>query len=1661
MLLITLLTVITVNAIAIEPFVVLEENADFIKVRFTLPEWSLENVQRNGDNWQRIMMDSGSVLAKEGYPLLKQFSQAVAIPVNGNAFVETISTKTESYPKIKLLSADKIEIDDEDVSYSFYQDIQAYKSSVYYPANIAELGKKAFIGNRNLIPFHVFPFQYNAATKELLVTKTAEFIIRLEGDKSPTRGWQDSYNYIDSVGESFFLNNRTSFEWRKQKEIDNTNVIPRNISNTVDEIQFVVDKEGIYKITYQYLLNKMNQLADSLGIQYSWSVSNVDPRFLQLKDKHGPVAIHFNGEADGSFDQQDFFEFFGDRNYGETNYYDDYTTENIYTLFVSNQLGARLAVENGGLVVSNSAHYISPKAYQHSIHLEQQVVPEKLGRSWFYDYDFYREDIWFWKKITAPNLEIVPFELQYPRDITTNTFSTKVSLFGLTYLENLPTNQYDHKASIRLNQSLVNTLSWKGQTEQIFANALPLPNSHLRHGTNYYYISLNGDTPMGDREQILLDYIDLTYWREYKTSEDFIKFTKPSDRPNGLYQFKLEGFSSNQVSLYKIGTSIFNNMQIEPFTINSGSPWTVTFQDSVNSNATTYFAVTESGKKTPKAVLANIPSNLKAQTNAADCLIITIRDFVSNSGTQLYKQVWEDNGYQVKVIDVQDIFDEFNYGIRSAESIKDFLSYAYNNWASPNLKSVVLLGDGTDDERDSSTSRLYNIIPVKKIWTYKHGATASDNWYGCIVGDDPVPDISISRINVWKPEQIIQVAQKSQKYFYEPNFNKLWHGNVTLASGGKQSDSNDIFAQQSEYIRRNRIPNYYRVSRVYTNTHSVSSDFWGVTSTLKSKLNDGTLFLQFMGHGGGRVWADYNLFNINDVLTLNNQNYAIVSSLACYCSAFDTKGASSISEALIMQPNKGAIATIGFSGLGYLYDDLDFGLALTEGLLDKNFESLGDAINFTKAKYYVSTSSFSAQQALTQGCVLLGDPNIRIYKPQSGVLVNTNSDVFAINDTLKVTAIFPNDTIGARTFVLSQTEKIINPPNELPITGAGYNYQYKLLGNANDRYQRKVYTAGYSATGEYYGFKDISVGRGLLSHSLTMPEKPTWDDSVYFKVKVSGISNSYNLYCRVRLDSTTVNTTWISIPMVRSDADSTIYITTYGLDKQTTGKEIFYKYRATAAGLPTLESILQTYVVAGPELFMADMRFVSSNDRLFIETLVKNIGNTTSPETRLKLFANRTGLPSMVLYDQAFYPLNVNEQRWTAIPIDSVFSSNVVFESRVNIPRIFPEWSLFNDNNQLSLPLFMNYQSVNHLGGVVSSPDLNVQCEIPSNLVPQDYNSLFFINPLTAVVPIEEPDVLPIMLKSGISSIPYEIKTLDSRIVDSTGVFLNSKKIKLTFQYSSTDATTQQFENELSYKVYRWESKFKKWVLTGGNVSVNEDKVIVEVDRQGIYSIFRNVDRIRPSIDVNVQDQEFTVGGYISGKGIISIILSDANGIDVFDNSIRLYIDGNEVPSNEWVKTINEQNINRIPIKFQLNLQKGSYTLIIDCKDVNGNFNTRSVKFDVNDSFDIKNLANYPNPVLGQTQDPKNIGRTRFTYVLTDDADEVMLKVFTASGRLVKTFRNLPTGVGYHEYPRTLYAWDCVDEKGFFLANGVYFYRLIAKKGNKTIEKTQKLAILK
>jgi hypothetical protein len=354
-----------------------------------------------------------------------------------------------------------------------------------------------------------------------------------------------------------------------------------------------------------------------------------------------------------------------------------------------------------------------------------------------------------------------------------------------------------------------------------------------------------------------------------------------------------------------------------------------------------------------------------------------------------------------------------------------------------------------------------------------------------------------------------------------------------------------------------------------------------------------------------------------------------------------------------------------------------------------------------------------------------------------------------------------------------------------------------------------------------------------------------------------------------------------------------------------------------------------------------------------------------------------------------------------------------------------------------------------------------------------------YINQNDFLEPLNQPDVSAVMLADSTFSSIYEVGSLNEEIFsDSIGHYVNNGKMTVRINYSASDSLTQYWEIHGRLQIYRWEDYYKKWISVGGIVNPEQNYVETEIDRTGIFTILNNQDTTIPFVEVNVEDQELTQTyaslsnpdyiqvGYIAKDGIISYTIFDMNGIDIFDKKVTLFLDDgtnvNPVSESEFSLSATYNKLTEVPVKYQLpDLSKGQYSLILNCHDVNGNPKNMVFEFTVNSKFDILNFANYPNPVKSNTLYPENEGRTRFTYVLTDDADEVYIKIYTVSGRLVKTFRDLPTSVGYHEFPRSDIGWDCRDNKGRYLANGVYFYRITAIKGNKRIQKTQKMAILK
>jgi hypothetical protein len=169
------------------------------------------------------------------------------------------------------------------------------------------------------------------------------------------------------------------------------------------------------------------------------------------------------------------------------------------------------------------------------------------------------------------------------------------------------------------------------------------------------------------------------------------------------------------------------------------------------------------------------------------------------------------------------------------------------------------------------------------------------------------------------------------------------------------------------------------------------------------------------------------------------------------------------------------------------------------------------------------------------------------------------------------------------------------------------------------------------------------------------------------------------------------------------------------------------------------------------------------------------------------------------------------------------------------------------------------------------------------------------------------------------------------------------------------------------------------------------------------------------------------------------IVVMDPSGIDILgtgpDEGLTI-----EVPGVLSRRTINhtfqfregEYREGIAPFRLEEgDVQPGTYTLNITARDLLGNLSTLSVRLDVIEQGEValNQAFSYPNPMrMGDG--------ARFyyqaPYYVTDNAPQVVLKIFTMSGKLLRTVQQLSNG----------WAWDGTDQFGNKLGPNVYLWQM-------------------
>ena len=254
-----------------------------------------------------------------------------------------------------------------------------------------------------------------------------------------------------------------------------------------------------------------------------------------------------------------------------------------------------------------------------------------------------------------------------------------------------------------------------------------------------------------------------------------------------------------------------------------------------------------------------------------------------------------------------------------------------------------------------------------------------------------------------------------------------------------------------------------------------------------------------------------------------------------------------------------------------------------------------------------------------------------------------------------------------------------------------------------------------------------------------------------------------------------------------------------------------------------------------------------------------------------------------------------------------------------------------------------------------------------------------------------------------------------------------------------------------------------------GNGKISYYSLSTTADAKGYFDNFiiggsndnANVDNIGPSVTIYMNDESFVSGGVTNENPKLYVILTDSSGINTVGNGIghdiTAILDNNSsdlILLNDYYES-DIDNYQKGKIEYLFNaLDDGNHSLKLKVWDVYNNSTEKDIEFIVAESANlvIKNLLNYPNPFTENTAFYFDHNR------LNEDLD-ILIQIFTVSGKLVKTINTIINSTGFRSDP--IY-WNGLDDFGDKIGRGVYIYQIkVRTSDGEIVKKIEKLVILK
>ncbi|MBN2541521.1 type IX secretion system sortase PorU [bacterium] len=902
-----------------------------ITVEVTPPPFTQKQLTYNQVQYDDIDIPGYYLTSEVAKPSLPFHTVTFGVPLEASVIVHLDSVTFKEIENINIIPAETLVYDEtnEITPYKsvLIEDPSVYKVNGLYPVSWYKYNGEGFIRSQRVGQLIIFPTRFNPVTRKMLSMDYLKVTIEFVGSKEGS--FVDEKN-LEKVYKNLLVNYEVAKNYRKKraKQEEDQNIF----SHSSAWYKISLEDDGIYKIDYNYLT--------SHGISPG-SIDYSSLRLFNLGGKELPsdftehefpefeeVPLYTVGEGDNSFDESDYFMFWGNslngweiEDDGDFRYFKHFLAENnVYWLTFNGSFP-----EAAKRIPSITAEW----------DYDTIITTGWTMKHWEYDYVWITKMQWLWG------------------EFQTKTFwlsDDKIVRNTEAYFSSSPTS-----SSVYVNDE---TATFSGTADAFVSNELVAGSNEIEYRFN---------------NTASTDYFEVEYEFYLNAQDSVIDFAYRDSIRNVIYEISN---IPDDMFLFDV-TDRFNVRKFDNITEGGvGSVISYIFTDTCGPQR--IYGLTPSKVKSPVSFEEAELAGLRDTTNRGEYVIIYPQmfeygDYCDPSQLIEFRETYD--SLSVISVTLDKVYDEFGGGLKDLTAIRDFLRYAYDFWNEPPMYAVFV-GDGNYDYNNILNSPEVYFPPCGKANNF------TDDWYGNIVaGSSSYPDIGIGRLPANSQFDLRVMMDKIIQYQQNPIFGDWRNKYLLCADDEYKGLAMDDLSLAEAHTRDtdelwNRVPRYGEILPLYL------IEYPRISSGLKPAaredfidyINEGVMVANWMGHGNYHLLSHEAMFDGNSDIQMLYNDYIAPLFLAASCEVgkYYYPLRQCICEELFRRNGGGSIASLGATARTGAPDNESFNRGVYyELFIQDETEPLGWAVANGKANS-LSGSSY----------ILFGDPALVLGLPR-------------------------------------------------------------------------------------------------------------------------------------------------------------------------------------------------------------------------------------------------------------------------------------------------------------------------------------------------------------------------------------------------------------------------------------------------------------------------------------------------------------------------------------------------------------------------------------------------------------------------------------------------------------------------------------------------------